>query len=101
MPTGMLWVTGFLKNEIFSGGNERYAHLSQQQKKEQGDVSNPLNFPEVGASVHSAIKACKSVMWIDSWVWCCGKREQASIMYSTAYYTTIYYCIYCAILITK
>lgn len=44
--------------------------LSQQQKKEHGDVSRPLNFPEFGASVHSAMKACRSVMWIGSWVWC-------------------------------
>lgn len=48
------------------------ADLSQQQKKEHGDVSRPLNFPELGASVHSAIKACRSVMWMGSWVWCCG-----------------------------
>lgn len=44
--------------------------LSQQQKKEHGDVSRPLNFPEFGASVHSAMKACRSVMWMGSWVWC-------------------------------
>lgn len=44
--------------------------LSQQQKNEHGDVSKTLNFPELGASVHSAIKACRSVMWIGSWVWC-------------------------------
>ncbi|KAG7242378.1 hypothetical protein INR49_023507 [Caranx melampygus] len=30
----------------------------QQQKKEHGEVSRPLNFPELGASVHSAMKAC-------------------------------------------
>lgn len=50
-------------------------HLSQQQKKEHGDVSRPLNFPEFGASVHSAMKACRSVMWIGSWVWCCELKR--------------------------
>lgn len=44
--------------------------LSQQQKKEQGEVSSPLNFPEQGVSVHSAMKACRSVMCMGSWVWC-------------------------------
>lgn len=44
--------------------------LSQQQKKEHGEVSRPLNFPEFGASVHSAMNACRSVMWMGSWVWC-------------------------------
>lgn len=50
-------------------------HLSQQQKKEHGDVSRPLNFPEFGASVHSAMKAFRSVMWIGSWVWCCELKR--------------------------
>lgn len=57
-------------------------YLSQQQKNEHGEVSSPLNFPELGASVHSAIKACRSVMWIGSWVWCCGNQKEYKSQHS-------------------
>lgn len=48
---------------------------SQQQKNEQEDASGPRNFPEQGVSVHSAMKACRSVMCIGSWVWACRETE--------------------------
>lgn len=53
-----------------------HPHLSQQQKKEHGEVSMTLNFPELGASVHSAMKACRSVMWIGSCVWYYGGEKK-------------------------
>lgn len=64
-------------------------HLSQQQKKEHGEVSRPLNFPEFGESVHSAMKACRSVMWIGSWVWCCGNQR---LYFIVIFYSTFLPC---------
>ena len=74
--SGLMW-SGVTVALHWVGGSVRSScvHLSQQQKMEQGEVSTPRNLPELGMSVHSAMKASRSVMCMGSWTWCCQRQD--------------------------